>query len=116
MQITIQVSSKLGNSAQTTITTTTLDPAKEGSKALLRLVRLIENQEQMSSFGILLTAAGPKKIQTIKFVREQTGKGLKEAKDLVDRGGLLVSKLTAEQVHVWTQGLGELGASFEVVK
>jgi len=40
--------------------------------------------EEKTSFDVILTNAGDKKIQVIKVVREITGLGLKEAKDLVD--------------------------------
>lgn len=40
--------------------------------------------EEKSSFNIVLTGAGEKKIEVIKVVRDLTQKGLKEAKDLVD--------------------------------
>jgi large subunit ribosomal protein L7/L12 len=40
--------------------------------------------EEKDSFDVVLTAAGDKKIQVIKVVREITGLGLKEAKELVD--------------------------------
>jgi len=40
--------------------------------------------EEKTSFDVILKAAGDKKIQVIKVVRELTGLGLKEAKDLVD--------------------------------
>lgn len=40
--------------------------------------------EEKSSFDVVLASAGEKKIQVIKVVREITGLGLKEAKDLVD--------------------------------
>ena len=40
--------------------------------------------EEQTEFEVILTAAGAKKIQVIKVVRELTGLGLKEAKDLVD--------------------------------
>jgi len=41
-------------------------------------------EEEKTSFDVILTGAGDKKIQVIKVVREITGLGLKEAKDLVD--------------------------------
>jgi len=41
-------------------------------------------EEEQTSFDVMLTATGDKKIQVIKVVRELTGLGLKEAKDLVD--------------------------------
>jgi large subunit ribosomal protein L7/L12 len=40
--------------------------------------------EEKSSFDVVLTSAGEKKIEVIKVVRDLTQKGLKEAKDLVD--------------------------------
>lgn len=40
--------------------------------------------EEQTEFAVVLTGAGDKKIQVIKVVRELTGLGLKEAKDLVD--------------------------------
>jgi large subunit ribosomal protein L7/L12 len=40
--------------------------------------------EEKTSFDVILAAAGDKKIQVIKVVRELTGLGLKEAKELVD--------------------------------
>ncbi|MDI6802015.1 MAG: 50S ribosomal protein L7/L12, partial [Thermodesulfovibrionales bacterium] len=40
--------------------------------------------EEKTSFDVILASAGDKKIQVIKVVRELTGLGLKEAKDLVD--------------------------------
>jgi large subunit ribosomal protein L7/L12 len=40
--------------------------------------------EEQTEFNVILTAAGAQKIQVIKVVRELTGLGLKEAKDLVD--------------------------------
>jgi large subunit ribosomal protein L7/L12 len=43
-----------------------------------------EAAEEQSSFDVVLTAAGDKKIQVIKVVRAATGLGLKEAKALVD--------------------------------
>ena len=43
-----------------------------------------EEVEEQTSFDVVLTAAGEKKIQVIKVVRAATGLGLKEAKALVD--------------------------------
>jgi large subunit ribosomal protein L7/L12 len=43
-----------------------------------------EAAEEKSSFNVVLTSAGDKKIEVIKVVRDLTQKGLKEAKDLVD--------------------------------
>lgn len=43
-----------------------------------------QSSEEKSEFTIVLTAPGDKKIEVIKVVRDITGKGLKEAKDIVD--------------------------------
>jgi len=43
-----------------------------------------EEKEEKSSFNVILTSAGDKKIEVIKVVRDAIGKGLKEAKDMVD--------------------------------
>lgn len=43
-----------------------------------------EAAEEKSSFDVVLTAVGDQKIEVIKTVRDATGKGLKEAKDIVD--------------------------------
>jgi large subunit ribosomal protein L7/L12 len=71
--------------------------------------------EEQTEFTVFLNAAGEKKIQVIKVVRELTGLGLKEAKDLVDgapkpiKEG--VSKEEAESVRT---KLVEAGAIVEV--
>src|SRR6202008_1128881 len=48
--------------------------------------------EEKTTFDVILKAAGDKKIQVIKVVREATGLGLKEAKDLVDAGGKAIKE------------------------
>lgn len=71
--------------------------------------------EEKSSFDIVLTAAGDKKIQVIKVVRNLTDLGLKEAKDLVESAPKAVregvDKAQAEEMK--TQ-LEEAGASVEL--
>jgi len=71
--------------------------------------------EEKTEFDVLLKDAGGKKIQVIKVVRELTGLGLKEAKDLVDGAPQTVkagvSKDEAAQVKA---KLEEQGATVEV--
>lgn len=71
--------------------------------------------EEQSEFDVVLDGAGEKKIQVIKVVRELTGLGLKEAKDLVDGAPKpvkeKVSKEEAEQVKA---KLVEVGAAVSV--
>jgi large subunit ribosomal protein L7/L12 len=70
---------------------------------------------EQEEFTVVLTGAGDKKIQVIKVVRELTGLGLKEAKDLVDGAPKpikeAVSKAEAEEVK---KKLVEAGASVEL--
>jgi len=70
---------------------------------------------EKEEFDVILTAAGDKKIQVIKVVRELTGLGLKEAKDLVDGAPKAVkeglNKAEAEDVK---KKIEEVGGSVEL--
>jgi len=71
--------------------------------------------EEKTEFDVVLTAAGDKKIQVIKVVREVTGLGLKEAKDLVDGAPKAVKeKVSKEESQTIKQKLEENGASVEI--
>jgi large subunit ribosomal protein L7/L12 len=71
--------------------------------------------EEKTEFDVVLTSAGAEKIKVIKVVRELTGLGLKEAKDLVDNAPKTlkegVAKAEAEEIKA---KLTEVGASVEV--
>ena len=71
--------------------------------------------EEKTSFDVILTAAGDKKIQVIKVVRELTGLGLKEAKDLVDGAPKPVKTgVSKEEAESIKAKLEEQGAKIEV--
>ena len=71
--------------------------------------------EEKTEFDVVLTAAGDKKIQVIKVVRELTGLGLKEAKDLVDGAPKPVKeKVTKAEADDMKKKLEEQGASVQV--
>ena len=71
--------------------------------------------EEQTEFSVTLKEAGAKKIQVIKVVRELTGLGLKEAKDLVDGAPSVVkSGVTKEEAATMKAKLEEQGASVEV--
>jgi len=71
--------------------------------------------EEQSEFDVILKAAGDKKIQVIKTVREVTGLGLKEAKDLVDAGGKAVKeKISLADANALKAKLEEAGATVEI--
>ena len=71
--------------------------------------------EEQTEFDAILTAIGDKKIQVIKVVRELTGLGLKEAKDLVDGAPKPVKEKVAKQeAETIKAKLSEVGATVEV--
>ena len=72
-------------------------------------------EEEKSSFDVVLTAAGDKKIQVIKVVRAATGLGLKEAKALVDEAPKAVKEgVEREEADKLKGELEEAGATVEV--
>jgi large subunit ribosomal protein L7/L12 len=71
--------------------------------------------EEKTEFDVVLMSAGEKKIQVIKVVREVTGLGLKEAKDLVDGAPKPVKeKVSKEEAQSIKQKLEENGAGVEI--
>jgi large subunit ribosomal protein L7/L12 len=71
--------------------------------------------EEKTSFDVILTSAGDKKIQVIKVVRELTGLGLKEAKDLVDGAPKpLKTGISKEEADSMKAKLEEQGAAVEI--
>jgi large subunit ribosomal protein L7/L12 len=71
--------------------------------------------EEKTSFDVILNAAGEKKIQVIKVVRELTSLGLKEAKDLVEGAPKPVKTgVTKEEAESIKAKLEEQGATVEI--
>ena len=71
--------------------------------------------EEQTEFSVTLKEAGAKKIQVIKVVRELTGLGLKEAKDLVDSAPSVVKAgVTKDEAAAMKAKLEEQGAAVEV--
>ncbi|MEK7386927.1 MAG: 50S ribosomal protein L7/L12 [candidate division NC10 bacterium] len=71
--------------------------------------------EEKTEFDVILGAVGEKKIQVIKVVRELTGLGLKEAKDLVDGAPKAVKeKVTKAEAEDMKKKLEEQGATVQV--
>ena len=72
-------------------------------------------EEEKTSFDVILTSAGDKKIQVIKVVREATGLGLKEAKELVDGAPKAVKEgLNKDEADALKEKLEESGAGVEL--
>ena len=71
--------------------------------------------EEQTEFDVILTSAGAAKINVIKAVREITGLGLKEAKELVDGDPKAVKeKVSADDAEAAKAKLEEAGATVEV--
>jgi large subunit ribosomal protein L7/L12 len=74
-----------------------------------------EAAEEQTTFDVVLTGAGDKKIQVIKVVRAATGLGLKEAKALVDEAPKPIKEaVEREEADKLKAELEEAGASVEV--
>ena len=74
-----------------------------------------EAVEEQDEFDVILNAAGDKKIQVIKVVRELTSLGLKEAKDLVDGAPKpVLEKVSKEDAEKGKAKLEEAGAQVEM--
>ena len=71
--------------------------------------------EEKSEFNVVLTAAGDQKIKVIKVVRDATGLGLKEAKDLVDGAPKTVKEnVKKEEAEELKAKFEEAGATVEL--
>jgi large subunit ribosomal protein L7/L12 len=71
-------------------------------------------EEEKTEFDVVLTEAGPNKINVIKEVRTITGLGLKEAKDLVEAGGKVKEGATKADAEAMKKKLEEAGAKVEL--
>ena len=72
-------------------------------------------EEEKSSFDVVLKAAGAEKLKVIKLVKELTGLGLKDAKDLVDKApGVVKEALPKADAEGMKKQLEELGAEVEL--
>ncbi len=71
-------------------------------------------EEEKTEFDVVLTDAGPNKINVIKEVRTITGLGLKEAKDLVEAGGKVKEQVSKADAEAFKKTLEAAGAKVEL--
>ena len=71
-------------------------------------------EEGPSTVSLVLTAAGANKIAVIKLVREITGLGLKEAKDVADNGGAVKENISTDEANELKAKFEEAGATVEL--
>ncbi|MGC9031174.1 MAG: 50S ribosomal protein L7/L12 [Minisyncoccia bacterium] len=80
--------------------------------------QVTSQQEEKSVFNIILKSVGQKKIEVIKIVRDLTGKGLKESKDLVDAAEkepqVIKENVKKEEAEQIKQKFQEAGATIEL--
>jgi len=75
----------------------------------------LAEEEVQTEFDVILAAAGDKKVNVIKVVREVTGLGLKESKELVDGAPKPVKeKISKEDAEALKAKLVEVGATVEI--
>ena len=72
-------------------------------------------EEEKTEFDVELTEIGAEKVKVIKVVREQTGLGLKEAKDLVDNAPKMVKEgVSKDEAEALKKTLEEVGAKVTI--
>ena len=67
-----------------------------------------------STVTVTLTSAGPNKLPVIKLIKEITGLGLKEAKDIADNGGAIKENIPTSEADELKAKFEEAGATVEV--
>ena len=71
-------------------------------------------EEGPSSVNVVLASAGANKIAVIKLVRDITGLGLKEAKDIADNGGVIKENVSTDEANEMKAKFEEAGATIEL--
>ncbi len=71
-------------------------------------------EEGPSTLTVVLTNAGAAKINVIKIIRDVTGLGLKDAKDLADNGGNIKENISSDEANELKAKLEEAGATVEL--
>jgi len=71
--------------------------------------------EAQTEFDVVLTAGGPSKLAVVKLVKELTGNGLKESKDMVDNAPTTLKEgVTKDEAEGLKKSLEEAGAEVEI--
>ena len=73
-----------------------------------------EASEGPSAVDVVLASAGANKIAVIKLVRDITGLGLKEAKDIADNAGVVKEKVSTDEDNEMKSKFEEAGATIEL--
>ncbi len=101
-----EIEEKFGVSAAAPVAVAAAGPAAAGAA---------DSAEEQTEFDVMLTEIGQEKIKVIKVVREITGLGLKEAKDVVDGAPSAVKEgISKEDADAVVAKLKEVGATAEL--
>ena len=84
------------------------------SAAMVAAAPVAAAEEGPSKVNVVLTSAGANKIPVIKIVRDLTGLGLKEAKEIVDNGGNVKEGVDKEEAEKIKAQFEEAGATVEL--
>jgi large subunit ribosomal protein L7/L12 len=92
-----------------------IEPAAGGAVMMAGPAAAAEEVEEKTSFDVVLTSFGDKKIQVIKVVREATALGLKEAKELVESAPKAIKEgLPKEEAEALAEKIKEQGGTVEI--
>lgn len=92
-----------------------IEPAAAAAVAVAGPAGGGEAAEEQTEFDVILKAAGGSKLAVVKLVKELTGKGLKEAKELVDSAPCAIKEaVTKDEADGLKSSLEEAGAEVEV--
>ena len=92
-----------------------IEPAAGGAMMMAGPAAAAEEVEEKTEFDVVLKSAGDQKIKVIKVVREATGLGLKEAKDLVDSAPSTVKEaMPKEDAEKLAAAIKEVGGDVEL--
>jgi len=112
VELTLKQAVDLGNYLKETYG---IEPAAGGAVMMAGPAAAAEEVEEKTSFDVVLTNFGDKKIQVIKVVREATGLGLKEAKDLVEAAPKPIKEgLPKEEAEALAEKIKEQGGTVEI--
>ena len=92
-----------------------IEPAAAAVAVAAPAAGAVAEVEEKTSFDVILKAAGPNKLAIVKLVKELTGLGLKEAKDLVDAAPSKVKEgVSKDDAEALKKALEEAGAEVEL--
>ncbi|MEZ6191378.1 MAG: 50S ribosomal protein L7/L12 [Phycisphaerales bacterium] len=92
-----------------------IEPAAGGAVMMAGPAASAEAAEEKTEFDVILANAGDQKIKVIKVVREATGLGLKEAKDLVDGAPKpLKTGVSKDEANSLAEKIKEVGGTCEI--